>query len=69
MKKKNKNFRYSKINNHRYTKFNHEYIFLWVENAVKLVKISCLLIIKAVKIENGCQQNVSATDMPFLLML
>ena len=29
-------------------------MFLWVENAVILVK-SCLLIIKALKIQDGCQ--------------
>ena len=47
-------------------------MFLWEENAIKLVN-SCLLIIKALKIQGGCQispqQNVSATDVPFLLML
>ena len=45
---------------------------LWVENAIKLVN-NCLLIIKVLKIQNGCQisrqQNVSATDVLFLLML
>ena len=34
---------------------------------------SCLLIIKVLKIQDGCQispqQNVSATDVPFLLIL
>ena len=47
-------------------------MFLWVENAIELVN-RCLLIIKALKIQDGCQipceQNVSATDVPFLLML
>ena len=47
-------------------------MFLWVENAMKLIN-SCLLIIKVLKIQDGCQisrqQNVSATDVPFLLML
>ena len=47
-------------------------MFLWVENAIKLVN-SCLLIINALKILDGSQissqQNVSATDVPFLLML
>ena len=47
-------------------------MFLWVENAIKLVK-SCLLINKALKIQDACQfshqQNISATDVPFLLML
>ena len=43
-------------------------MFLWVKNAIKLLN-SCLLIIKALKIEDGCQQNISATDVPFLLML
>ena len=42
--------------------------FLWVENAIKLVN-GWLLIIKALKNQDGCQQNVSATDVPFLLML
>ena len=45
--------------------------FFWVENAIKLIN-SCLLIIKVLKIQDGCrisrQQNVSATDVPFLLM-
>ena len=41
--------------------------FLWVENAIKLVN-SCLLIMKMLKIQDGCQQNISATDVPFLLM-
>ena len=54
------------------TKFDHEYMFLGMENAIKLVN-SCLLIVKALKIQDGCQisrqQNVSATDVPFLLML
>ena len=47
-------------------------MFLWVENAIKLVN-SSLLIIKVLKIQNGCQishqQNISATDVLFLLML
>ena len=47
-------------------------MFLWVENAMKLVD-SCLHIIKVPKIQDGCQisrqQNVSATAVPFLLML
>ena len=47
-------------------------MFLWVENAMQLVN-SCLLIIKVLKIQDGCrisrQQNVSATDVLFLLML
>ena len=47
-------------------------MFLWVENAKKLVN-SCLLIIKVLKIQDGCQishqQSVSATDVLFLLML
>ena len=43
-------------------------MFLWEENAIEWVN-SCLLIIKVLKIQNGCQQNVSATDVPFLLML
>ena len=46
-------------------------MFLWVENAKKLIS-SCLLIIKVLTIQDGCQisrqQNVSATDVPFLLM-
>ena len=41
-------------------------MFLWVENAIKLVN-GWLLIIKALKIQDGCQQNVS--DVPLLLML
>ena len=47
-------------------------MFLLVENAIKLVN-SCLLIIKVLKIQDGCQiylqKNISATDVPFLLML
>ena len=46
-------------------------MFFWVENAIKLIN-SCLLIIKVLKIQDGCrisrQQNVSATDVTFLLM-
>ena len=46
-------------------------MFLWVENAIKLGN-SCLLIIKALKIQDGCQisrqWNVSGTDVPFLLV-
>ena len=47
-------------------------MFLWVENAIKLIN-NCLLTIKALKTQVGCQicrqWNVSATDVPFLLML
>ena len=47
-------------------------MFLWVENAIKLVN-NCLLITKALKIQDGCQisgqQNASATDVLCLLML
>ena len=50
---KNNNFRNSTMNYHRKTKFNHKYMFLWVENAKKLVN-SYLLIIKALKIQDGC---------------
>ena len=31
-------------------------IFLWVENAIELIN-SCLLIIKALKIQDGCQNS------------
>ena len=47
-------------------------MILWVKNTIKLVN-SCLLIIKALKMQDGCQishqQNVLATDVPFSLML
>ena len=49
-------------------------MFLWVENAMKLVN-NCLLTIKLLKIQDGCQisrqLNDSATDVhvPFLLVL
>ena len=43
-------------------------MFLWVTNAIKLVN-SCLFIIIVLKIQDGCQQTVSATDVLFLLML
>ena len=47
-------------------------MFLLVENAIELVN-NCLLFIKVLKIQDGCQishqQNVSATDVLFLLML
>ena len=36
-------------------------MFLWVENTIKLVN-NCLLIIEVLKIQDGCQQNVSTTD-------
>ena len=47
-------------------------MFLWVKSAINIVN-SCLLVIKALKIQDGCQisrqYNVSAYDEPFLLML
>ena len=47
-------------------------MFLREENAIKSVN-RCLLIFKALKIQDGCQiyrqQNVLATDVPFKLML
>ena len=47
-------------------------MFLWVENEIRLVN-SCILIIKALKIQDGHQisrqLNISAADVPFLSML
>ena len=47
-------------------------MFLGVENAIELVN-SCFLIIKVLKIEDGCQisrqYNILPTDVPFSLML
>ena len=38
----------------KYTKFASRYMFLWMTNAMQLVKIS-LRITKDVKIQDGCQ--------------
>ena len=47
-------------------------MFLWVENAIRLVN-SCILIIEALKFQDGRQifrqLNISAADVPFLSML
>ena len=51
---KNGNFLISTSNYQRYTKFISKYMFLWVTNTMKLVKIS-LRITKNVNIQDGRQ--------------
>ena len=53
-KPKNENFLVSASIYQRYTKFTCRYMFLWMTNTMKLVKIS-LRVTKYVKIQDGRQ--------------